>query len=126
MTATPIAKRLPSLCGAALDFVNSVACGLSTPSVPPDQTKATRFAASSGESFSRLAIARVNDSVAKPRVKSLAPPLPSVLPIKATISVGSTTPASISRSSAETSLGLFIASLWTPTRMKNLQPMSEL
>ena len=36
--------------------------------MPPDQTKATRFATSSGGSFSRLAIASVNDSVANPRV----------------------------------------------------------
>ncbi len=75
---------------------------------------------------SRLESASENESVAKPRVKSLAPPLPSVLPIAATISLGSISPASIRRSSAETSLGLFIDTLWTPTRMGTLLPISKL
>ena len=114
--ARPIARRLPP---PAVDArpalrVKTVACGDSTPSQPPDQTKAIRCPTSSGEQPRCLASISWYESVAKPRVKSLAPPLPSVLPISATIAAGSSTPAAIRRSSSDTSLGAAIATLWTP------------
>src|ERR1700722_14884076 len=124
VTATPKASRFPCAFSEGAR-VNSVACGLSTPSVPPDQTKATRFRTSSGETPRRFARVNEYESVAKPRVKSLAPPLPSVLPIRATISAGLTSPLSMRRSKAETSLGLFIGSLCTPTRKEPSQLRSD-
>ena len=120
VTAIPSASRLPPApAGWAALRVNTVACGLSTPSVPPDHTNAIRLATSSAELPRRRAKASDKEKVAKPRVKSLAPPLPSVFPISATISRGSMVPASIIRSRPETSFGLLISNLWTPMRMVN-------
>ena len=80
--------------GAAAHRVNTVKCGASTPSVPPDMTSATRCAASSGLMPSCAASQAHQALLAYSRVKSLTQPLPSVLPITATMSSGRSTLAS--------------------------------
>ena len=70
-----------------------------------------------GGNAERRDSASVNASVAKPRVKSLAPPLPSVLPIKATISSWIDRAAVDQPLQPETSLGLFIGNLCTAMRI---------
>jgi hypothetical protein len=76
--------------------VNTVKCGDSTPSVPPDITSATRWATSAGLQ-PRCGARKWHQLVAaKSRVWSLTQPLPSVLPITATMSAGTSAPASIS------------------------------
>ena len=49
MTSIAIARRGPLALPCAAERVNTVACGESTPSVPPDHTKAIRLPTSSGE-----------------------------------------------------------------------------
>ncbi len=63
--ATPIAKVLVPVVGAgARRTSNTIQCGDSPPSVPPDITKATRFSTASGVSPSRAAIADLSADVA--------------------------------------------------------------
>src|SRR2546430_11762797 len=82
--------------------VKIVACGLITPSVPPDQMMGTCRATSSSFRPERSAMSIWKDSVASARVKSLTPPLPSVLPRTATTCSARKAPAS-SRSEEHTS-----------------------
>jgi hypothetical protein len=49
VTSIAIARRGPSALPRAALRVNTLACGESTPSVPPDQTNAIRLPTSSGE-----------------------------------------------------------------------------
>jgi hypothetical protein len=93
----------------------TVMCGDRTPSHPPDQTSATRSTTSSDDAPVASPMSFATLRVASARVKSLAPPLPSVLPIAATIRVGSTSPASISLASPVTSAGLAIPMRWMLT-----------
>ncbi len=103
--AMPIASAGdPGGCRAGLRAKTAI-CGLNTPSVPPDNTQGTRIRAASGERSSRSASSSISDCVKKPRVKSLTPPFPSVLPITATTWAGSSRSESKSARRAETSFG---------------------
>ncbi len=103
--AMPIASAGdPEGCRAGIR-ANTAICGLNTPSVPPDNTQGTRIRAASGERSSRSASSNISDWVKKPRVKSLTPPFPSVLPITAMTWAGSRLPVSKSVRRAETSFG---------------------
>ncbi len=82
LIAVPIASRD---CDGGPDFAflaNTVACGVMTPSQPPDQTIGMS-AISASLRRPRLASTRRNAWSARMRVKSLTPPLPSVLPMTA-------------------------------------------
>ena len=68
----------------------------STPSVPPDMTKAILSSTARGASSRCGDSASHNAATAYSRVKSLTPPLPSVLPSTARIVAGSILPVSIS------------------------------
>jgi hypothetical protein len=97
--ATPITRRRCVLVGkvaATQQRENTVKCGDSTPSVPPDITSATRWPTSRGE-HSRCGLKNWRQLVAaKSRVKSLTQPLPSVLPMTATMCAATSSPLSIS------------------------------
>src|SRR3954447_2818828 len=114
----PMLRRLPEMpagrCGTSLR-VNTVMCGLSMPSVPPDITKAMRCSTSCGDSPSRGASAVHSAATAYSRVKSLTPPLPSVLPRIARMDAGSIAPEPIMLINPETSPGPLVAILMTPT-----------
>ena len=113
----PMLRRLPeTLAGrSASRRVNTVICGLSTPSVPPDITKAMRCSTSYGVRPSRGASAVHSAATAYSRVKSLTPPLPSVLPRTARMDFGSIAPEPIKAMRPETSPGPLVAILMTPT-----------
>jgi hypothetical protein len=84
---------------------------VSTPSVPPDHTIGT----SSTQPASRAVRSRStprNAWSARIRVKSLTPPLPSVLPTTATTSSAAKAPASISRAIPDASDTLSSTTLW--------------
>ena len=90
-------------------------CGLSTPSAPPDITNAILASTSRGARPRCGASASRNAATAYSRVKSLTPPLPSVLPSTAMISDGATLPLSISAISPETSPGPLVGIRKTST-----------
>ena len=71
---------------------NTVACGVMTPSQPPDHTIGI-FAISASLRLPFLSSTRRNAWSARMRVKSLTPPLPSVLPITAMTSSAVNWPA---------------------------------
>ena len=82
LMAVPIASR-DFDAGPVLPLrANTVACGVITPSQPPDQTIGM-FAMSASLRLPCFISTRRNASSARMRVKSLTPPLPSVLPITA-------------------------------------------
>jgi hypothetical protein len=88
---------------------NTVQCGAIAPSVPPDITRQTSFARAP-RCFSSSS---VSARVAKPRVKSLTLPLPSVLPRIATMPFGSMRPSPIAAAMPLTSLGAAAETRWT-------------
>ncbi len=113
----PTARRFaPPFPVAALRRVNTEACGLSTPSVPPDITMATRASTSSGSQPRLGARAWAKARQAYSRVKSLTPPLPSVLPRMATMSRASSVPARSSFVRPDTSPGPRIGIRCSSTR----------
>ena len=121
--AMPILSRLPAgaFCATPLSDslrVKTVICGLSTPSVPPDMTKAIRSSTRIGSGSARYgASATESAEPAYSRVKSFTPPLPSVLPRIARIDAGSIRPASINRVRPETSPGPLVGIRITSTEM---------
>ena len=84
---------------------NTVTCGDSTPSVPPDMTNAIRLSTARGASLRCDESALHNAATAYSRVKSFTPPLPSVLPKTARMDDGSSAPLSIRAIRPETSPG---------------------
>ena len=116
--------------------VNTVRCRLTTPSVPPDITKAIRSSTSrgAGQDAARASPATPRR---RSRVKSLTPPLPSVLPSTATISDGATSPLRSVRSVPKRrrapwsgyerhSHGLAVWSFSHSARPEDESPLSEL
>src|SRR6266496_2343453 len=101
------ASRLTSRrsCAASPATARTTRCGLITPSHPPDSDSTTRSATADRSTRIRAASSSSRARCASSRVKSLRPPLPSVLPMMQTTSAGSSSPASISRSSPEVSDG---------------------
>ena len=95
---------LPAASGRWLR-AKTVICGDSTPSVPPDMTKAILASTSRGASLRRGDSALHKAATAYSRVKSFTPPLPSVLPKTARMDEGSSAPLSISAMRPETSPG---------------------
>src|ERR1700722_4157910 len=87
---------------------NTVMCGDSTPSVPPDITNAMRASTSRGASLRCDERALHNAATAYSRVKSLTPPLPSVLPSTATMDEGSSAPLSTRAMRPDTSPGPWV------------------
>src|SRR6266545_3621874 len=82
LMAVPMVEREFD-CGPVLPLrANTVACGVMTPSHPPDHTMGMRATSASPRrpDFNRT---RRNAWSARMRVKSLTPPLPSVLPMTA-------------------------------------------
>ena len=67
-------------------------CGEATPSVPPENDSTTRSSSAAALSPVRSASKRNTLVTASSRVKSLRPPLPSVLPRTATTSRGRISP----------------------------------
>ena len=83
LIAAPITRRSLFL-GPVLSLrANTVACGVITPSHPPDHTIGICLTCSSVRLPCFISTAR-NAWSARMRVKSLTPPLPSVLPTTAT------------------------------------------
>ena len=85
LIAVPIASRDCDVGPVLLFDANTVACGVMTPSHPPDHTIGI-FAMSASLRLPFFNSTRRNASSARMRVKSFTPPLPSVLPITAVIS----------------------------------------
>src|SRR6266536_2913322 len=106
-TSLGAASRLTSRrsCAASPATARTTRCGLITPSHPPDSDSTTRSATADRSTRIRAASSSSRARCASSRVKSLRPPLPSVLPMMQTTSAGSSSPASISRSSPEVSDG---------------------
>ena len=82
---------------------NTVACGVITPSQPPDQTIGM-LAMSASLRLPCFSSTRRNASSARMRVKSLTPPLPSVLPITAMTSSAANWPLAMQASRPDASL----------------------
>src|SRR5262249_45786438 len=102
LTAVPMTRR-GLLAGPGVPFrANTVACGVITPSQPPDQTIGTARICSALR-LPCLASAARNALSARMRVKSLTPPLPSVLPMTATTSSALNCPARMRSSRPEAS-----------------------
>ena len=102
LIAVPIARR-GCEDGPVLPLrANTVACGVMTPSQPPDQTIGIAAICSSLR-LPRLASTRRNAWSARMRVKSLTPPLPSVLPMTAITSSAVNWPLAMQASSPEAS-----------------------
>src|SRR3984885_2986090 len=122
--AMPMLRRLPSVrrAGAVESGVrvNTVMCGLSTPSVPPDMTKGMRSSTSSVEMPRKGASAPASVTVAYSRVKSLTPPFPSVFPRMARIDFGSIPPALISLIRPEVSPGPEVGMRTTSTEDRGM------
>lgn len=96
---------------------NASQCGASPPSVPPDIMNALASeTASRGRPVAPIT-ALFSARVAKPRVKSLTQPLPSVLPSMATMRAGSLMPVSKAARRSGTSSGVAADRRWavTPT-----------
>ena len=102
LMAVPMARRAESAGPVSSLLAKTVACGVSTPSQPPDQTMGISPISASPRvpCLSRTPRKAVSDRM---RVKSLTPPLPSVLPITATISSAAMRPDAISSSRPEAS-----------------------
>ncbi len=120
--AIPMLRRLlsPALAwarGASSTSLRekTVRCGESTPSVPPDMTKAILSSTSDGGSLRCGDSAWHSAATAYSRVKSLTPPFPSVLPSTARIDAGATLPASMNLISPETSPGPLVGMRQTST-----------
>jgi hypothetical protein len=96
--AVPMTSRLPPWVAAAAlrRRLKTVKCGDSTPSVPPDITSATRRSTAAALQPRCGASSWHQANVANSRVWSLTQPLPSVLPITATISDATRSPLSMS------------------------------
>src|SRR5207253_2932454 len=102
LIAVPIARRGCET-GPVLPLrANTVACGVMTPSQPPDQTIGI-LAISASFRLPRLASTRRNAWSARIRVKSLTPPLPSVLPMTAITSSAVNCPPAMHASNPEAS-----------------------
>src|SRR5215831_2310402 len=102
LIAVPIAKRGFDA-GPVLPFLaNTVACGVMTPSQPPDQTIGM-VAISASPRLPCLCSVRRKAWSARMRVKSFTPPLPSVLPITAITSSAANCPRAMHASSPEAS-----------------------
>ena len=80
--AVPMTRRDVAAAPVLPLRANTVACGVITPSHPPDHTMGTR-AISASLRVPCFASTRRKAWSARMRVKSLTPPLPSVLPITA-------------------------------------------
>src|SRR2546427_1185185 len=112
MSAVPAVKRFcPGGAPGSGPRVKIVAGGLMTPSAPPAQMIGTCGATSSSFRPERSAMSMRKDSVASARVKSLTPPLPSVLPRTATTCSARKAPASSSRAASLMSSGARIPTL---------------
>ena len=125
---------MPTLSRFSLDFsptlsvarlrVKTVMCGDSTPSVPPDMTNAMRASTSRGASLRCEERALHNAATAYSRVKSLTPPLPSVLPSTATMDEGSSAPPSMSAIRPDTSPGPLVGMRITSNEFGRMAPPS--
>ena len=94
LSAVPMASRAADA-GPVLAFLaNTVAWGVMTPSQPPDHTIGM-FAISASLRLPSLSRTRRYAWSARMRVKSLTPPLPSVLPTTAMTSSAVNCPAAI-------------------------------
>src|SRR5206468_4077997 len=102
LTAVPITRRCLLVGPCSTLRAKTVAWGVITPSQPPDHTIGTARI-SSALRFPCLASAARNALSARMRVKSLTPPLPSVLPMTATTSSAANWPARIRSSRPEAS-----------------------
>ena len=103
---------------------NTVACGVRTPSHPPDHTMGTRATSSALRRPCRSSTRRKAWS-ARMRVKSFTPPFPSVLPTTATTWSALNWPARIAASRPEASCTFFsstfttsVAIVWFPLDVK--------
>ncbi len=91
----------------------TVKWGERTPSVPPDITRETFPTTSSTGTARCFERRRAQEREASPLEKSLTRPFPSVFPIMATMSLGSTSPFLIASSILDTSPGSSIGTLRT-------------
>src|SRR5262245_23377647 len=108
--------------GPVFSFLaNTVACGVMTPSQPPDQTIGIRATSASLQPC--LMSTRRNAWSARMRVKSLTPPLPSVLPITATTSLAANWPARMRSSSPEASCTVLSSTFATSIAILALLPV---
>ena len=106
LIAVPIASRDLDAGPVLLLLANTVACGVMTPSQPPDQTIGI-LAMSASLRLPFFSSTRRNASSARMRVKSLTPPLPSVLPITAITSSAANWPLAMHASRPDASLTVF-------------------
>ena len=122
--ATPTLKRFsPAPSSAAPQHrlrANTVICGESTPSVPPDMTNAILASTARGASFKCGASALHNAATAYSRVKSFTPPLPSVFPSTARMDSGASAPLSIRAMRPETSPGPLVGMRVTSTEFVSM------
>ncbi len=112
LIAVPMTSR-DLLAGPVLALrAKTVACGVITPSQPPDQTIGI-FAISASERLPSFFSTARNAWSARMRVKSLTPPLPSVLPITAMTSSALNCPLRMQVSMPEASCTFFNSTLAT-------------
>ena len=97
---------------------NTVICGESTPSVPPDMTNAILASTARGASCKCGASALHNAATAYSRVKSFTPPLPSVFPSTARMDSGASAPLSMRAMRPETSPGPLVGMRVTSTEIR--------
>ena len=101
-------------------LANTVACGVMTPSQPPDQTIGI-LAMSASLRLPFFSSTRRNASSARMRVKSLTPPLPSVLPITAITSSAANWPLAMQASRPDASLTVFSSTFATSIAIPKLR-----
>ena len=112
LIAVPMASR-DLFAGPVLALrANTVAWGVMMPSQPPDQTIGI-FAISASERLPSFFSTARNAWSARMRVKSLTPPLPSVLPMTAMTSSAENCPFLIAASMPEASCTFFNSTLTT-------------
>jgi hypothetical protein len=115
--AMPATNPLPGRTGPSTSrLTKTVTWGVRTPSVPPDMMNCARASSSERVMPSRAANSAVYAWVAKPRLKSLTQPFPSVLPRTQMMSAGRTVPASSSAVRPLTSSGEAVGSRYVSIR----------
>ena len=124
LIAVPMASR--GVCAGPVSSLRAktVACGVSTPSQPPDQTMGMPPTSAA----LRLPCARRTPRKAvseRMRVKSLTPPLPSVLPITATTESAAMRPVAISASRPDASVTDPISTFATSMAMSSPLPAAR-
>ncbi len=115
--AAPITRRALSGVPFRSFRANTVACGVMTPSHPPDHTIGI-VATSASLRLPCFISTRRNARSARRRVKSLTPPLPSVLPTTATTWSAVNWPARMRSSRPDASCTLLSSTFATSTAIE--------